>query len=125
MDQPGSHPHPSREADVQDLVFCRKLCIPYELAIAYIDMILTWSRCTGSSRVPVSVHTLQAHRYWHTVGHLISQPAYGYRWCRADIAGLTAQQAMACVVIGAMITGMLSVLSGGSQLRQIVPDYNC
>jgi len=28
------------------------------------------------------------------------------------ISGLTAQQAMGCVVVGAMITGILSVLSG-------------
>lgn len=33
---------------------------------------------------------------------------------KTDESGLTAQQAMACVVIGAMITGVLSVLSGES-----------
>lgn len=64
--------------------------------------------------------------YWFVSGACISAYTTGssllaYGGCSpsemnpepaTDQAGLTAQQAMACVVVGAMITGMLSVLSG-------------
>lgn len=59
-------------------------------------------RSTGVSLGFVSVHTLPALLF-----SLMVSP----RGTRL-MSGLTAQQSMACVVIGAIITGMLSVVSG-------------
>jgi len=65
-------------------------------------------RSTGSCLELASVPTPLVHRYLLMVRTVTSS-----KMRRSIlIPGLTAQQAMGCVVVGAMITGILSVLSG-------------